>query len=230
MVLNRGSVLKNTENPRGAAMIKNSRMLIVVSMLLIIGGLNYALAVHGSPIELVYRELYLIPIFLGATWFGKKGGLITSVSASAVFIPCVVLCAPAGGALFVSNFIQLLLFNLLGACFGILRDNEKRREKERLDAVMALAGSVGHELNNPLSIAMQCAEILQEELDLGSEHQDDLKSLVDALERMKNVIKKITKIERIELTHYVGNCYIVDIEKSTRLEDTRQDIPMAASA
>ena len=40
-------------------------------------------------LHIVYRELYFIPIILAALWGGKKGGLITSIAVSLIYIPHV---------------------------------------------------------------------------------------------------------------------------------------------
>ena len=196
-------------------LIKNRRMWFILLLLLIIGAIDYFTNLYRSPFDLVFREFYLIPVFLGAYWFGKSGGVSTGIIASAVYLPCAILAAPAGSSLFASNLIELVLFNAVGVVFGTMRDREKASEKEKLEAVMAMAGCVGHELNNPLAIALQATQIRLEEMEPESEHQQELQSIEKNLKRMRDLIKKITAINHIELTHYVGKSNIVDLNKST---------------
>jgi len=191
------------------------KIFVLFLMILLLGGLDYATSIHRSAFDLAYRELYLLPVFLGAWWFGRKGGLATSLIVSMVYLPCAILAQTFGVAFYVGNLVEVIVFNAVGAIFGTMRDLERRREKEKLEAVMAMAGCVGHELNNPLAIAMQAARLIQEEMGPESEYQGDLQTIVRNLRRMRDLIKKITGIKRVELTHYAANCHIVDLEKSS---------------
>lgn len=198
------------------SLIQDGRIRLLLLLVLIIGMIDYTSSLYRSPFDLIYRELYLVPVFLGAYWFGKKGGVSTGLIASAVYLPCAILAAPAGSALYASNLLELVLFNAVGIVFGTMRDREKAREKEKLEAVMAMAGCVGHELNTPLAIALQATQILLEEVGQESEHHQDLESIERNLQRMRDLIKKITAIDHIELMHYAGKSHIVDLNKSAR--------------
>ena len=189
--------------------------LVVGILIGVTGAIDYTASVYTSSFDIVYRELYLVPIVLSAYWFGKKGGLIASTSASLVYLPCAVLAAPAGSALYVRNIVEILLFNAVALLFGFLRDREKRREKEKLEAIMAMAGGVAHELNNPLAIALMNVEVVRNDVEPGSEHYQELQSVVENLKRMAAMIKKISQIERIELQPYAGKTKIVDFDRSS---------------
>lgn len=51
---------------------KSYKFAIVALLVLIIAFFDYATALHLSKIDIVYRELYFIPILIGAYWFGKR--------------------------------------------------------------------------------------------------------------------------------------------------------------
>jgi len=101
---------------------KSYKFAIVALLVLIIAFFDYATALHLSKIDIVYRELYLIPILVGAYWFGKKGGIFTSLASSAVYLPCAMLGTPLGSATYFSNMLEIVFFNAAGYFIGTYYD------------------------------------------------------------------------------------------------------------
>jgi len=196
--------------------MKNTRILWIALSMLVVGYLDHVSILRGSSFDYICRELYFIPILLGAAWFGKRGALAASLCASALFLPCVLLAAPISGAQYIGNFMELILFNAVGAGIGVLKDREHRLANEKLEAVKAMAGAVEHELNNPLAIALIAAELIKEEEKPDWDHREDMDTLINSLKRTSGIIKKIAKIDHIELMNYAGDYKIVDVMKSSK--------------
>lgn len=97
---------------------KSYKTATVALLVLIIGVFDYATTLHLSNIDLVYRELYFIPVFLGGYWFGRKGGIFAAVASSVVYLPCAMLGTPLGGAVYYSNMLEVLFFNAVGYIVG----------------------------------------------------------------------------------------------------------------
>ena len=192
------------------------RMAVLAAMIAAIALVDYAFAVYESPFDIIYRELYLAPVLLGAFWFGLKGGLLSSAAVAATYFPCAILSlSNTTNAIYLSNYVEIMIFIFIGLLFGALSDREKIRKKEKMEAVMAMAGSVRHELNNPLANALLAAEHLREEIGNSPHNQEDMRIMVENLNRMKRVIRKITGIKGIELKHYASNTMIIDIDKAS---------------
>jgi len=104
---------------------KTHKIVIVALLVLLIAFFDYATTLHLSAIDIIYRELYFIPVLLGAYWFGKKGGIFTAIAASAVYLPCAMLGAPMGSATYFSNLLEIALFNAAGCFVGIYYDLRK---------------------------------------------------------------------------------------------------------
>ena len=104
---------------------KSHRVVIVAILLFIIAFFDYATMLHLSSIDLIYRELYIVPVLLGAYWFGKKGGIVTALAASAVYLPCAMLASPVGSATFFSNLLEIGVFNAVGYFVGTYYDLRK---------------------------------------------------------------------------------------------------------
>jgi signal transduction histidine kinase len=188
---------------------------VLAAMIVAIALVDYAFDIYESPFDIIYRELYLAPVLLGAYWFGLKGGLLSSAGAAATYFPCVILSlSNTTQAIYFSSYAEIIIFISMGILFGALRDRERVRQKEKLEAVLAMAGSVRHELNNPLANALLAAEHIREETGDNSPSQQDMRIMVENLNRMKRVIQKITSLKRIELKRYASNTMIIDIDKA----------------
>ncbi len=66
----------------------------------------------------------------------------------------------------------------------------KLAQSQRLESVGMLAGGVAHEINNPLNIVLNYAQIIHDEV--SSEHvKDAAKSIIVETERMANIVKSL---------------------------------------
>lgn len=104
---------------------KSHKIAIVAVLVMLIAFFDYATTFHLSTFDLIYRELYFIPVLLGAYWFGKKGGVFTGLAASAVYFPCAMLGAPLGSPTYFSNMLEIAAFNAVGYFVGTYYDLRK---------------------------------------------------------------------------------------------------------
>lgn len=88
--------------------------------------------------HILLRRLYYIPILFAAYRFGIKGGLLASLSVSALFIPHAIMSM---GGLFESaaleNFFDVLLYNMVALIMGAVVE-AKRRQAQRYEEVVKL--------------------------------------------------------------------------------------------
>ena len=90
----------------------------------------------------------------------------------------------------------------------LLVEREKQRQNE---AVMALAGAVAHELNQPLTVILGHIFILQKELeDLSADIRTRMSQVTESAEMMAVIVQKLSKITHYETQPYVKNVTIVD--------------------
>lgn len=104
---------------------KSYKIAIVALFVLLIAFFDYTTAFHLSTFDLIYRELYFIPVLLGAYWFGKKGGVFTGLAASAVYLPCAMLSTPMNSPTYFSNLLEIAAFNAIGYFVGTYYDLRK---------------------------------------------------------------------------------------------------------
>lgn len=115
------------------------RLACLVLLLLAITVLHYTTAVQKAHFHDIYRRLYYVPIVLGGLWFSLRGGVGTAIAASILYAPHVVF---QWGHLPTANpeqYLEILLYNVIGFITGFLteRENTQRlryqRAAERLE-------------------------------------------------------------------------------------------------
>ena len=133
---------------------RRSRKIHVVTGLLALTAIVY----YVVPIRLIVVQglltrFFYLPIFLGALWFGVRGGVGAALLATLICSPHVFMELGRNQTLFSDELLELLLFNLVGPIVGGLSDRERRQrsKNEELQTLAALgeaASSVAHEMKN----------------------------------------------------------------------------------
>jgi PAS domain S-box-containing protein len=91
-----------------------------------------------TSFHILLRRLYYVPIIYAAIRFGLKGGLLTSLSITAVFTPHA---AASMGGLFesgsIDNFFDIILYNVVAVTTGLVVDS-RRRKQQRYEEMLEL--------------------------------------------------------------------------------------------
>lgn len=129
-----------------------------------------------------------------------------------------------------SSFLQVLTQGIhapdgtVTGGIGIFQDvserkeaEKSRRNQERLQGVLELAGAVCHEMNQPLMVIQGCAELMDIELPsisspVREKYSHHLKRSFQQIDRMKAITEKLMGITRYETKKYRDN-EIFDIAK-----------------
>lgn len=113
------------------------------------------------------------------------------------------------------------------ATVGFLRDLRERvrveaelsRARSRLSdaekqaAITAIAGATAHELNQPLTVVLGSVELLRRRAPATAGPLLD--TLATEADRMSQIVKKISKLTRVETVAYPGEKRIADIDRSS---------------
>lgn len=100
------------------------RILVIVGMLVLISVLHYTTALQREHVHDIYRRLYYVPIVLGGLWFTLRGGLVTALSASLLFLPHVVFQWGHYPVSQPEQYLEILLYNIIGGLTGFLSGRE----------------------------------------------------------------------------------------------------------
>jgi signal transduction histidine kinase len=85
-----------------------------------------------------------------------------------------------------------------------------------------MAGSLAHEIGNPLSGAKLLAQkiLCHRAIDAYPEVQHDLQALVTELRRIEVLVRKAQMISRVRSKPYAGDLSIIDFEGSAQRSDS----------
>jgi signal transduction histidine kinase len=103
--------------------------------------LHYLTDIHLIPYHSIYRSLYYVPIAVAAVRYGRRGGVLTALTASVLYIPHIIL---SWNIMIDDGFNDLLenvIFLFVGAFAGSLADAERRQRLRAQEAVTQLAAA-----------------------------------------------------------------------------------------
>jgi len=190
------------------------KLLTIICMVIGISALHLFVSRDFEKGHIIARELYFLPIILGAFWFGLRGAVITAMSITLFYLTYSI----AHWQGFTSNDLDRLLetglFIIIAVTTGFLRDRQQKEAEEKLASIKALTGTVAHEINSPLFVAMGTLDLLQDDFAGESVTYQEIASVLKNLREIKVLVQKISSIEEVVTMDYDGTATIVDLDKS----------------
>jgi two-component system, NtrC family, sensor histidine kinase HydH len=174
---------------------KGIKALVLAGLLALISLLHYlAWGVQAGILHGILGHLYIIPIILGAYWYGIRGGVIVSIASTVLFSPHL-FHHWHDPFLEVYNYIELFLFLLIGGVTGVLSQME-RHQRGRYEAALKRLDESHRKLMEQTDILFQTEEQLRRadrlsalgELSAGMAHEirNPLGSIKGAVEILKD--------------------------------------------
>lgn len=120
---------------------RSLRIAIIVVMVTVITVLHYVTNIHDARMHDIYRRLYYLPIVLSGLWFGLRGGLITALSVSVLFIPHVIFQWKHHPTVEPEQYLEIILFNVIGVLTGFLSGKEQEQKERYQQAAQQLEAS-----------------------------------------------------------------------------------------
>lgn len=109
--------------------VEGKRVGLIAFLIIVISFLHYFTSIQLPHFHAIYANAYYIPIILAAFWFGLRGGLITSVVVSLVYLPHVIF-QWGGGLANLSRFLEIVMFNVVGSLVGLMVQREREQRKK----------------------------------------------------------------------------------------------------
>jgi signal transduction histidine kinase len=171
------------------------KILTIAGLLVVITLVHYALGIAGEGwLHSLLGHLYLVPIIMGAYWYGFAGGVVVSVLSTGLF----------SWHLFyhwhqqfvdIYNYVEIFLFLVIGVTTGILSQMERNRRQQYEEALIRLDES-HRKLKEQTEVLFQTEEQLRRadrlsalgELSAGVAHEirNPLGSIKGAAEILKD--------------------------------------------
>lgn len=102
---------------------------------------HYLTPLNHPALHDIFQRLYYLPIILAALWYGLRGGLICSVIVGILYAPHIFFQWGMHHGVNVEKYLELVLFNTVGAITGLLaqREQERTRQVQKQSAELKLS-------------------------------------------------------------------------------------------
>jgi signal transduction histidine kinase len=103
--------------------------------------LHYLTDIHLIPYHSIYRSLYYVPIAVAAVRYGRRGGALTALAASLLYIPHILLAWEVMATDGFNDLLETVIFLFVGVFAGSLADAERRQRQRAQEAARQLASA-----------------------------------------------------------------------------------------
>ena len=117
------------------------RLATVAGLLLLVTALHYLTTTQMVGAHDVYRRLYYIPIVFGGLWFALRGGILTSILASLLYMPHVLFHWQHHPSIALEQYLEIVLYNVIGGLTGFLAQREQQQRIRYKTAAETLESS-----------------------------------------------------------------------------------------
>ncbi len=204
----------------------------VVLLTLGVTYLHYSSIGEGHTLHNIYRELYYIPVLLGALAFGLRGALLSYLLVFVLYFPYVIMTWPGSFLHEANRLLPLLMQGLFAFIAGYLVDREKRHreqlEKEQyLSAIGRATTVIAHDLKSPLFVILGFAERIKEGK---GKAEDAARMILDSAARMQRIVHDVLDFARpvqLQLTEADMRGIVKNAHDSCRMKAERKGVALS---
>jgi signal transduction histidine kinase len=191
---------------------KRIRISILAALSALTLGIHYGWVLepifgHAHWVHAVHGRFCYIPIVIGASWFGLRGGLITAAAISILVLPLVIGSDLSAHDL-VSEFVEILFYFAIATLAGALIDRQmsarsmqaetqlQLERSQKLSTVGQIAAGVAHEIKNPLASIKGGFEIMNDETTSESEKEEFRQIVSREIQRIDGTVTEFLEFAR----------------------------------
>jgi two-component system sensor histidine kinase HydH len=178
--------------------VRKFTAIFIVVLILFITYLHYSSAPAVQTLHNIYRELYYLPVLLGALAYGLAGALLSYSLVFILYLPYVIMTWPGSILSETNRLLPLLMQCLFAFIAGYLVDRERqqriRSERDRyLADIGRIATVIVHDLKNPLIAISGFAKRMKD----GKGNTDKaLEVIIDSAAQMEKTVVSVLDFAR----------------------------------
>jgi len=166
---------------------------VIVTLILSVTYLHYSTELSEHSIHDIYKEIYYVPILIGAIFFGLRGAVMTFSVIALLYLPYIVISWTGDAALEANKILHLVLQGLFAVFAGFFVDRDRRHalreEKDRyLAGLGQAAAAIVHDLKNPLITILGFTKRLEEGK---GDSRTSLQAIREAVLTMQNIVHDV---------------------------------------
>jgi two-component system sensor histidine kinase HydH len=197
---------------------KRIRISILAALSALTLGIHYGWVLepifgHAHWVHAIHGRFCYIPIVIGASWFGLRGGLFTAASISILVLPLVIGSDLSAHDL-VSELVEILFYFAIATLAGALVDRQmsarsmqaetqlQLERSQKLSTVGQIAAGVAHEIKNPLASIKGAFEIMNDETTSEPEKEEFRQIVSREIRRIDGTVTEFLEFARPRETKF----------------------------
>ena len=177
------------------------RLVVIALLVISITFLHYTTHLSRTYEHSFYRELYFLPLILAGFWFGLKGGLVTSLTITLLYLPFVFIHQEGLTLTKFDNIMEVILFNVVAVILGLFRDREldqqrRLRKTESLAAMGKALTGAAHDMKTPLISIGGYTNFVRKNLAESDPNRQHLDVVIRQTQRLETLVKKMLDFSR----------------------------------
>lgn len=198
-------------------------MKIKSKITILIGSILFTVAIHyGWILDPLFGQTHwvhalhgrfcYIPIVIGASWFGLRGGLI-SAAIITIFVVPYIFINKLSSHNYSGELVEIVFYFAIAILTGAIIDRElllrKKHEKtelelersKRLSMIGEMTASVAHEIKNPLASLKGAVEIINDSSTQENEKNEFKNIAISEIKRIDSTVKEFLLFSRPQKTN-----------------------------
>lgn len=110
------------------------------------------------------------------------------------------------------NQLEILLQDSIQAYTKLKETQEKLIEAEQKNAILAMAVTANHEMNQPLMVISSALDLLKIKIN-NPEYNTYFDKISNSVEKIESLLAQFKNIKDIHFTHYLDNVNMLDLNK-----------------
>ncbi len=116
--------------------------IIITLFVVIISILHFMTPTSAVHFHLIYMQSYFIPILIAAFQFGIRGGAMTALAISVIYVPHISLQWYGDTHHTLLGVLQIVMFNIIGYLTGLKAQREKEEKQRYQNTALELKKSL----------------------------------------------------------------------------------------
>ncbi len=165
----------------------------IITSAFLVTYLHYSAVESIHALHDIYRELYYVPLLIGAVAFGLRGAVLTYLFVSILYLPYMAGSWTGQFLLDTKRVLFLFFAALFSFIAGFLVDRDRKRKKEMereryLAGIGQVASTIVHDLKNPLLTIQGFARRTEEGK---GDPSVAARAILDAAEIMQRIVRSV---------------------------------------